>query len=357
MTSNRHSNSGTGIRRINVGGGRFLEATAVFDTYWRFAAKRQEIFFKRVEGAAQPWTDDSVLLAHRFTNTYRASDRVSQFLIKEVLYRGSQKPEEIVFRCLLFKLFNKIDTWRMLEREVGEISWRRLDLETYGAVLDRAFGRGESIYSGAYIIPSPRLGSVRKHRNHLALLDQMMRGGLPTRLEKSASLKEVFEVLSGYPSLGPFLAFQFAIDLNYSSVVDFSEMDYVVAGPGARDGIRKCFANLGGLSEEEVIAVVAQLAPDEFARLGISFPTLWGRALQLIDCQNIFCEVDKYSRVVHPTVFSRRTRIKQRFRASLTPLPQWYPPKWNISVPPFDSARTPAVVSRSRRNLELFAAT
>ena len=34
----------------------------------------------------------------------------------------------------------------------------------------------------------------------------------------------------------------------------------------------------------------------------LDFQNLWGRRLQLIDCQNLFCEVDKYSRVypAHP---------------------------------------------------------
>ena len=53
---------------------------------------------------------------------------------------------------------------------------------------------------------------------------------------------------------------------------------------------------------------------NEFERLNLEFKNLWGRNLQLIDCQNIFCEVDKYSRVAHPelTGYSHRTRIKSR---------------------------------------------
>lgn len=41
--------------------------------------------------------------------------------------------------------------------------------------------------------------------------------------------------------MGKFLAFQYAIDINYSELCDFSEMDYVVAGPGAHSGISKIF--------------------------------------------------------------------------------------------------------------------
>jgi hypothetical protein len=160
----------------------------------------------------------------------------------------------------------------------------------------------------------------------------------------------VFEILRGYPSLGDFLAFQFAIDLNYSTVTDFSEMDFVVAGPGAKDGIRKCFTGTAGLAEAEVIRVVAERADAEFGRLGLDFQTLWGRPLQLIDCQNLFCEVGKYARVVHPDVRgeSGRTRIKQKFVPNHEPLTQWYPPKWKLNIPTH-MGRTGGVRSRQSR--------
>ncbi|MCH7885985.1 MAG: hypothetical protein IIC01_12165, partial [Planctomycetes bacterium] len=116
------------------------------------------------------------------------------------------------------------------------------------------------------------------------------------------------------PTIGPFLAYQYATDLNYSELTSFDEMHFVVPGPGALDGIRKCFSDLGGLNEVEIIKVVADQQEDQFARLGLSFQSLWGRRLQLIDCQNLFCEVGKYARVAHPDVvgLSGRTRIKQK---------------------------------------------
>jgi len=63
---------------------RRLEPTPVFDTYWRFAAARQALYDARLQGQAPPWTSDPILAAHRFTNCYRAADRVSQFLITQV---------------------------------------------------------------------------------------------------------------------------------------------------------------------------------------------------------------------------------------------------------------------------------
>ncbi len=82
----------------------------VYDSYWYLAAERQNIFFKRLNDELSPWTYDPILLKHKFTNAYRASDRVSQYLIKNVIYKGSQDPNEVFFRIILFKLFNKIET-------------------------------------------------------------------------------------------------------------------------------------------------------------------------------------------------------------------------------------------------------
>lgn len=62
------------------------KASQVFDTYWKFAVERQAIFFRRLEGNNPPWTNDPIFLKHKFTNAYRASDRVSQYLIKNVIY-------------------------------------------------------------------------------------------------------------------------------------------------------------------------------------------------------------------------------------------------------------------------------
>src|SRR5216684_2084624 len=86
---------------FRVSATKALQTTAVFDTYWRFAAERQEIFFRRVSGVAAPWTADPILRSYRFTNVYRAADRVSQYLIRKVIYGGDQSEEEVFFRVLL----------------------------------------------------------------------------------------------------------------------------------------------------------------------------------------------------------------------------------------------------------------
>lgn len=289
----------------------------------------------RVNGHPPPWTDDPVLAHYRFTNPYRASDRVSQFVIQNVLYVGDDTPEEIFFRLILFKLFNCIHTWEWMCTRLNFPTLASFDADTYAEALDELVKRQVRIYSAAYMMPNPNLGSVKKHHNHLKLIRLMLDKELPNRIADARSLEAVSDLLKEIPSIGPFLSFQYAIDLNYSDFLNFSEMEYVVAGPGAINGIQKCFVDTGRLNYADVIRAVSDIREEELARLGLNFTDLWGRPLQLIDLQNLFCEVDKYSRVVHPSVrgSSTRTRIKQKFRHSSNGLPQWYPPKWQLKVP------------------------
>ncbi|REJ65785.1 MAG: hypothetical protein DWQ31_17165 [Planctomycetota bacterium] len=309
--------------------------SVVFDTYWRFAAERQAVFHRRALGETPPWTDDEILREYKFTNAYRASDRVSQYLIRHVIYEGDQSSEEVFFRTILFKLFNKIETWEMLSQELGPPTYAEYSFERYDRILTRAIEGKRTIYSAAYIMPSgsKAFGTTRKHRSHLRLLEQMMEDNLPARIAEAPSMRKAFELLLSYPMIGDFLAYQYVTDLNYSDLTDFSEMEFVIPGPGALDGIRKCFESLGGLSETDVIKVVAERQEAEFARLGLEFHSLWGRPLQLIDCQNLFCEISKYARVKHPDVagVSKRTRIKQKHRPNMEPIDYWYPPKWGIN--------------------------
>lgn len=311
--------------------------TEVLDSYWTLAYERQEVFFRRLRGQAEPWTDNPIVAEYKFTNAYRASDRVSQFLIRNVIYRPDlpQSSVEVLFRILLFKFFNKIETWELLEGELGPLTWRDFQFDKYDRVLGGARKEGKRIYSAAYIMPpgSGAFGFPEKHRNHLRLLEMIVKSDAADKLSGMTKMQQAFDLFRSYPTLGDFLAYQFVTDVNYSELTSFSEMEFVIPGPGARDGLRKCFSDPGGLTEPELIWLMADVQNREFERLGFSFKDLWGRPLQLIDCQNLFCETDKYARVAHPEVagLSGRTRIKQRFAPKAMPLTTWYPPKWQIN--------------------------
>ncbi|MCK8479069.1 nucleotide kinase domain-containing protein [Psychroserpens algicola] len=311
-----------------------INPTKVFDTYWKFAQERQNIFFNKFNSKVE-LTKDEILSKHKFTNAYRASDRVSQYLIKNVIYSGDQSIDEVFFRIILFKTFNKIETWETLLKNLEQISISSFNFKRYDDILNREKLNKKPIYSGAYIMTSGKssFGFDKKHRNHLSLLKLMLKDRLPEKISEAKNLEQVFNLLKSYPTIGDFLAYQYAIDLNYSNIINFSEMDFVVAGPGAKDGITKCFQDIKSYSFSDIIKMTCDNQNEEFSRLNIDFKNLWGRPLTLIDCQNLFCEVDKYSRVAHPEFIGKsgRSRIKQNYTPKSIEIFFWYPPKWKLN--------------------------
>ncbi|MDY4592388.1 MAG: putative DNA base hypermodification protein [Eubacteriales bacterium] len=310
--------------------------TEVYNAYWEFACKRQEIFFKRFKGLPAPWSDDLILSKYKFTNAYRVEDRVSQFLIREVIYNGKQySPEDIIFRIILFKIFNKIETWKNLEKYVGDISFSNYKRSVYEKAFENIIISKQKLYSAAYIMPSGKtsFGFSQKYKNNLSLLEMIMSSNIASKIAKLKSLKELYELLLSYPTIGSFLAFQFAIDINYTEICDFSEMSFVVAGPGAKSGIEKCFATLNH-NCEYYIRYVAERQEEEFDKRGLHFKSLFGRKLQLIDCQNLFCEIDKYSRIAYPSILSKngRLKIKQNFIPNDSAIDYFFPPKWKLDI-------------------------
>ena len=185
----------------------------VYDTYWKFAAERQNIFFNRLNQIKYPWTNDHILNKYKFTNAYRASDRVSQFLIKHIIYKGDQSPEEVFFRIILFKTFNKIETWKLIEEKLGEVRYADYSFEVYEKVLMHAVQSGKAIYSGAYIMASGKnnFGYDLKFKNHLRLIELLMKNEVPQKITGFKKMEDVYNLLISYPSIGSFLAYQYAI--------------------------------------------------------------------------------------------------------------------------------------------------
>ena len=153
----------------------------LFDSYWIFSEQRHRAYMSRISGQPQPWSTDDIITRYRFTNVYRASDRVSQYLIKHVQYahEATDDPVDVIFRTLLFKIFNNISTWETLSRELGIINYARFDFEKADQILSRKIDSGATIYSAAYIMPSPPFGAMRKHSNHLRLIKEMMESLIP----------------------------------------------------------------------------------------------------------------------------------------------------------------------------------
>ena len=324
---NKNSHSTVAVKRSKP------KPSALYPILWKFASERHRIYLKRVCGVHPPWTNDPVLRAFKFTNSFRASDRVSQYLIRQTYSLTPPDIRTLFLRTILFKIFNRVDTWETIVEHFGLPDIRTFDFEACDTLLETIRANSAPIYSAAYIMPTGGVAGVPKHRMHLHLIRKMIHDQLPDKLSATTSLAEVYEHFLQYPTFGPFLSYQYTIDLNYTTLTNHSEGRFVVAGPGALDGLSKCFETLGGYTPKDTILWLTDIQNREFSRYGHSFDGLWGRPLQPIDMQNILCEISKYTRVTHPTVkgVSGRTRIKQKFRMTgALPMP-FFPPKWALN--------------------------
>lgn len=307
----------------------------IYELYWQFASRRQQAYERRIAGQPWPWTDDTILQTYKFCNVFRAADRVSQYMIRDVCYHDDPcSDDDRMFQIVAFRTFSKIDTWRSLHALLGRApTLADLDSGGFEQALNEAKEQNGGLYTGAFILCATNsYGRSLKHLNHVELFRHMfLKDKLGDKIKSAGSLREVYDLLHGYPLMGDFMSYQTTIDLNYSALVNFSENEFTQAGPGALRGIKKCFSDLAGNTPAEVILWMVNRQHDEMERLGLPFNGLWGRPLHAIDCQSLFCETDKYCREAAPEIASARKRIKARFAATPESMKLFFPPKWRIN--------------------------
>jgi hypothetical protein len=306
----------------------------VYELYWYYASQRQAMFERRIVGHPGPWTTDPILQTFKFCNVYRAADRVSQYMIRDVCYHDEDcTPEDRLFQIVAFRTFSKIDTWRSVRAFLGHYpTLDDLASGSFTEALEHARSANGGLYTGAFILcATDAYGQRLKHLNHVELFRHMfLTDGLAKQLLDAESLREVYDLLHVFPLMGDFMSYQTAIDLNYSALINFSENDFTQPGPGSLRGIKKCFTDLGGYTPSETIMWMVDHQESEMSRLDLPFDGLYGRPLHAIDCQGLFCETDKYCREAAPELASARKRIKARYTVAGDPMRLYFPLKWEL---------------------------
>jgi hypothetical protein len=266
-------------------------------------------------------------------------DKGCQFLIKEVIEKGSQQPEEVVFRVILFNLFTKIETWQLLDENLGPLKWTTYNHDKYAKVLSDALASGLPLYTDAFIKPAPHFGHKRNYENHLCFLEVLMDNKLYSRLLVAPYMADVYEYLYSFPSMGSFTAYQLMLSLSYSDVLNFHRDDFVVSGPGSVSGMRKIFgkswySNNDLAFHQDVMRYFVDAQDYHFKRLGLHFSGLGPKKLpmDIADVEHTLCEVDKYCRAAHPGLKGARQHLTRLYHSHSKParcIPAYLPKAWN----------------------------
>lgn len=313
-----------------------------FHYYIYWMCERMSIFWQRYYDFDGELTDDPILQEFKFTNVYRCLDRVSNYLIGNVIYDGKERePENIFARILLFKHFNKIETWEAIEKNFGEVNIETL----YDPEVPKFLkAQKDPIYSNAYIV-TPYFYKFEKYQYLRgwekcdAYFDifrkEIFENGLMYKILDSKTMEELFNNFLSLDIYGDFIAQQYTIDMMYSPLVDFDENEFIVAGPGAKRGIGWTFDITGKPNYSEIIKWVHanfwELV-DKYGE-GVEFLPLPNREPTLIDLQNCFCETSKYSKGLGNRFNKKHNeRIKNTFKPNKNKIIYKFPPKWGISL-------------------------
>jgi hypothetical protein len=256
-------------------------------TYLDFVVERHKVFERRQAGEQPPWTEDQILLTHKFTNCFRVLDYGSQFWVTDLMVQDDPTPKDVMARAILYRHTNRPAAWIALRNMLGRYPLFE-DMQPWLAdtLCDLRDNHGLQIFSGAYMILAERqTKGVDKARGVVTESRRIAEEAWPA-FEKATSIEERYDALHEPKGMGDFMAMQTLTDYGYSGLVPDEENQFVVAGPGAHRGAKAI-----GLKFPEALS----WAHEQFCTLDDA-PLLEGRPLSLMDIQNTFCEFSKYAR-------------------------------------------------------------
>ncbi|KAG9088769.1 hypothetical protein FS749_001914 [Ceratobasidium sp. UAMH 11750] len=335
---------GPAPRKHVVISGVRLPVSPMLDTMFYWIHERHQLFMRRFQGLPPPWTDDVILQRHRFTNVSRTYDRATQFLIRRIINVGDQDHEELFFRVVLFRLFNRISTYEYLEEHCGPLTIANFRIKEWTRALLKLQGSKTALYTAAYQINWPNFGAETankpSHQKHFILIKHMLQDKLPSKIRGCKTLKRAFEIIREYPSFGNFTSYQLALDLNMLPEINYNQDAWAPVGPGSSNGLLKMFGSGVKGIETEAMLYLLSIQDEQWRRLNVDMdtpihgPGLCPPKIGLPEIEHALCEVDKYSRERHPEIRLSGAKvpksIKHAFDAdrALQPVTRDLPLKW-----------------------------
>jgi hypothetical protein len=270
--------------------------------YW--VHERESIRLKRVAGLSEPWTVDEILAKYRFCNVRRCDDRVSSWLIANVLTSANMKKAGLS-NFLMFSAWCRWVNWPPTIKAVmaaGLFPCRVIDWKKIGQLTDQ-IARKEKAWTGAYMIRAPKKKGAKKGKFVAeVVVGKNLKAVLPKLLSllkrNDRTYRAVWELLQTVDGYGSFMAGQIAGDWTYTTLLNCASdlKTFAPMGPGSIRG----FNRIMGIkpiakkpSEELWLAKLQEWRAAVIERLGGGVY----ESLTALDVQNCLCEGDKWLRV------------------------------------------------------------
>ena len=256
------------------------------DPFWDYAQERYKIFLRKKAGLPPPWTADKVLQTYYFTNIFREDDKVTVWFREAIRDRVKRNPAAAVFACCLFRLHTRIETAVELMKEGLFEHWdEHLGRSVLGLIQDRG-----QLVTGAYMIRGINGMTKAASIAHVATRIWDRKEQIADAMAKRNTLKDATEILTVYPTIGPFMAYEMVTDLRHTYLLQGAEdiMTWANPGPGCLRGIEELWGGQSNPIPRMQMLLKESQDPDNW------YPG-WPK-WEMRDVEHTLCEFSKYSR-------------------------------------------------------------
>lgn len=241
---------------------------SVIREWFHHQRERTSIYYKKEILCLPPyWTDDEILKNYKFVNTKRTWDRETKWLLKNVINNHSVSYDNKILNSFLFRVINKSDTLREINApfDFSKMNIKYIN-ETIREQLNNISLKNPNyvFFSAAYILGGPKVNfgkfleeiEGKTEKNMILRMIKFVfynQDKIVNGVNFSANQLEVFNHLKSFSGIGNFLAYQIFVDLTYINKFPFTEMNFVVSGPGCERGINWIFSDRDGMNSEECL--------------------------------------------------------------------------------------------------------
>lgn len=267
-----------------------------------FIWEREAIRIARENGHPAPWTNDPVLGKYKFTNVHRVDDRVSQWVLNNLITPYEDRAD-LWFTLLIGRLINWPPTLTaLINGGVIPCAPDEFDAECFVQVVEGCKETQTKVYSGAYMVYPTKMDpggnksqAIAKHIIGAAIEKHE---AIQRELDCDDPTIEGFvTVMSRCFGISTFMAGQVAADLTYASEGQLSRASdlftFAPIGPGSSRGLNYLLerAPNAGWTQQNFNRELIKIHEAIIDELGIQTMTLH-------DVQNCLCEYSKYCRTV-----------------------------------------------------------
>lgn len=273
--------------------------------YW--IKERAKIHIKKdILKEQAPWTEDPILRTVRFTNVRREQDKESQYLINVICSNSYLSYQDKIANIFLFRMLNKSESVAGI-LPVDFQDYNSYKIKGWAQSLPKGYKQFKKVFmvSGMMgninAVIGKRESGIESCADYCKYLWDV---GFMEKLSQVTSANKIYEEISLIRGIGSFMAYQIFVDMTYCPECPVSENEFVVAGPGCKEGLKLIFDKKDGMNSEECLFWLR----DNWYDLLFQYDIYWNgdelfpdvprreRYMNVMSLENCCCEISKYYR-------------------------------------------------------------